>query len=120
MKRIFVWGVMVLIAALAILYAGDWVVLRIRMGRHAAFSSVQVNQFLVAQLKGHRQEYFHMGIAQQPCVKAIFPHESDPPCWWVRWHALQWNVAGLMIPEALDDTTEGVAVKPRATQTVMG
>jgi hypothetical protein len=99
MKRIFGRSVLISIAAVAALYAGDWAVLRVRMARQTAFSSVQVNQFLVARLKGNRQEYFHMGTGQEPCVKAIFPHEGDLPCWWLRGHAMRWDVTGLMVPE---------------------
>ncbi|HKF52461.1 MAG TPA: hypothetical protein VKB26_09130 [Candidatus Acidoferrales bacterium] len=106
MKRLLMRTVMFLVAALAIAYAADWSVLQVRIRRQTAFSSVQVNQFLVAQLKGHRQEYFHMGTAQQPCVRAIFPHETDPPCWWLRRHPMQWNVVGVMMPEARRETAE--------------
>lgn len=99
MKRIFARTVMILVAIVAALYATDWVVLRVRMARQTAFSSVRVDQFLVAQLKGHRQRYFNMGMAQQPCVKAIFPHAGYPPCWWLRRHATRWEVVGVLALE---------------------
>jgi hypothetical protein len=32
-----------------------------------------------------------MGIAPQACVRALFPHNDDKPCWWVRRHTTQWE-----------------------------
>ncbi len=90
-------GLLFLLASLAILYAADWGVLQVRMAHQTAFSTVQVDQFLAADLKGNKQEYYHVGTVEQPCVKSIFPHVSDPPCWWLRRHTTQWKtVAGVL------------------------
>lgn len=94
------------VAALALLYAGDWGVLRIRMARQTAFSSVQVDQFVAASLKGNKQDYYFAGTAQQECVRSIFPHASDVPCWWLRRHATQWKVIGAVTPERMQSESE--------------
>jgi len=80
-----------LAASGAILYAGDWGVLQARKTRGTAFSSVQVDQFLASPLKNNKEEYDYMGTVAQPCVKSIFPHDSDVPCWWLQRHTTQWE-----------------------------
>jgi hypothetical protein len=80
-----------LAASAAILYAGDWGVLQARKARGTAFSSVQVDQFLASPLKDNKEEYDYMGTVAQPCVKSIFPHDSDVPCWWLQRHTTQWE-----------------------------
>lgn len=97
MKRILARSAVFLLAAIALLYAGDWGVWQLRMSRHTAFSSVEVDQFVAASLKGNKQDYYFAGAAQQECVRSIFPHASDVPCWWLRRHATQWKVIGAAI-----------------------
>ena len=91
MKRRLSQGLLFLLASTVILYAGDWAVLRVRMARQTAFSTVQVARFLATPLKNHADEYDYMGTVAQPCVRSIFPHASDPPCWWLKRHATQWE-----------------------------
>lgn len=74
-----------------LLYCGDWIVLRIRIARGTAFSSVEVDQFLATPLKGNKAEYDFLGSFQQPCARSIFPHAGKPPCWWVRKHNAVWE-----------------------------
>ena len=89
MKRL--WGRIFsgLLVVLAILYAGDLIVLRLRTGRTDS-SSVQVEQFLRTPLKGQKEEFDYMGTIAQPCVPSLFPHWSETPCWWLRKHTVQW------------------------------
>lgn len=91
MMRLVGRGLIFLAASVAILYAGDWGVLRVRMARQTAFSTVQVDQFLASPLKNNKEEYDYMGTVAQPCVRSIFPHASDLPCWWLRRHTTQWE-----------------------------
>ncbi len=85
------WGriLQVLVAALVVLYAGDWVTLRVRTGAEGT-SSAQVEQFLRTPLKGQKEEFDYMGTVATPCVSSLFPHRSAAPCWWLRWHKVQW------------------------------
>ena len=89
MKRL--WGRILsgLLVVLAVLYAGDWIVLRLRTGS-ADSHSVQVQQFLRTPLKGQKEEFDYMGTVAQPCACSIFPHSSESPCWWLKWHKIQW------------------------------
>jgi hypothetical protein len=89
MKRLLVRGVQGLLAVLVVLYLGDWGILLARAGGGAS-STVQVEQFLRTPLKGQKEEFDYMGTVAQPCVPALFPHSSAAPCWWLRWHKIQW------------------------------
>jgi hypothetical protein len=77
--------------ALAILYAGDWIVLRYRITKGTAYGSVEVDQFLATSLKGSKTEYDMVGSFQQSCARSIFPHQGKPACWWVQRHSSVWE-----------------------------
>jgi len=77
--------------ALALVYAVDWAVAAARMKRGNAYGSVTVSQFLATPLKGSKEEYDYLGSVDQPCVKSIFPHGGDQPCWWLERHRTQWQ-----------------------------
>lgn len=79
--------VVVLVAVLAVVYAGDWLVYRYRAAHGTAFDSIKVNQFVAVPLKNGKDEYDYTGSQQVQCVRALFPWSGDEPCWWVRRHA---------------------------------
>jgi len=91
MKRVVGQAFLCLATAAAVLYAGDWGVLRVRMAHGTAFSTVEVDQFLASPLKNNKEEYDYLGTVAQPCVRSIFPHDSDVPCWWLKRHPKQWE-----------------------------
>ncbi|MCU1243140.1 MAG: hypothetical protein JWO71_3866 [Candidatus Acidoferrum typicum] len=78
------------VALLALLYAGDYVVVRLRgayprLGN--AYDSVQMVRLYAIPLKSGRTEYEL--DARQPevtltCVRALFPHLGYKPCWYLR------------------------------------
>jgi hypothetical protein len=74
-----------------VLYFADWAQLAFRLTRHTGLGSVNVGQYLATPLKGQKEEYDYLGSADQPCVKSIFPHNSDLPCWWLEHHKNQWQ-----------------------------
>ncbi len=76
------------LATMVVLYSGDWTILQVR-GEHGT-SSVQVEQFLKTPLKGRKEEFDYMGTVAQPCVRSIFPHRAQKPCWWLQGHRTQW------------------------------
>ena len=75
---------------MAILYAGDYGVLRLRAAHPrfgSAYDSVHMVRLLAIPLKSGRTEYEL--DARQPevtvsCVRALFPHQGYQPCWYVR------------------------------------
>jgi hypothetical protein len=81
------WGriLQVVLATLVVLYVGDWAVMRV-----TGSSSVQVKQFLRTPLKGQKEEFDYMGTVDQACVRSLFPHSSESPCWWLARHKIQW------------------------------
>jgi len=80
-----------LVVLLGVLYAGDWVVLRVRDSHGTAYRVVQVNQFLATPLKGNKVEYDLMGTVPETCSRSIFPQKGDPACWWLEKHTSQWE-----------------------------
>ena len=80
-----------LLLALLLVYCGDWVVFEIRLARKAAFGTVLVQSFLTTPLKGNKAEYDYLGQVEQPCARSIFPHASEPACWWVERHKDHWE-----------------------------
>jgi hypothetical protein len=77
----------ILLASLAAIYAGDWLVYRWRAAHGTAFDTVKVNQFIAVPLKNGKEELDYTGSAQVGCVRSVFPWAGDEPCWWVRRHA---------------------------------
>ena len=79
-----------LVALAAIVYAGDYAVIRLRAAYRrwgSAFDSVQVVRLLAIPLKSGKVDYEL--DATQPeatvtCVRALFPHLGYQPCWYVR------------------------------------
>lgn len=84
-------AVVVILISLIVLYAADWVVLKIRIAHGTAYGSVEVDQFLATPLKGNKEEYDMVGSFQQSCTRTIFPHQGKAACWWVRKHNSQWE-----------------------------
>ena len=76
---------------LALVYLGDWIVLRSRIAHGTAFRTVEVNQFLATPLKGNKVEYDLMGTAPVICSRSIFPQQGNPACWWLEKHNAQWE-----------------------------
>jgi hypothetical protein len=81
---------MLAVALLAIVYAGDYASVRLRMAfpkLGPAFDSVLMERLYAIALKNGRTEY--QLDAQQPevtvtCVRALFPHLGYSPCWYLR------------------------------------
>jgi hypothetical protein len=84
-------SVVVLAVLSGLLYAGDWLVLRVRVSRGTAYRVVQVNQLLATPLKGNKVEYDLMGTVPVTCSRSIFPQQGNPACWWLERHTSQWE-----------------------------
>jgi hypothetical protein len=91
MLRAFLRSLKYILVVAVVLYFADWAQLAIRLARHTGLGSVNVSQYLATPLKGQKEEYDYLGSADQPCVKSIFPHNSDLPCWWLEHHKNQWQ-----------------------------
>lgn len=76
-----------LIIATGMVYFVDYVVLRARGAN--GLDSVQVEVVDVIPEKGNKAEYVPQGASAQTCVRAIFPHLGNQPCWYLRKHTNQ-------------------------------
>jgi hypothetical protein len=78
--RVFKLGVKLGTAALVALYIGDLMIARVR--GEGAFGSVRVSVLYAIPEKAARMD-FSAGPAQDvECVRALFPHFGDAPCWY--------------------------------------
>ena len=71
--------------------AGDYVMFVYRQRSGTALDSVAVRQYLATPLKNGRDELDYLGDLDEPCVRAMLPHQQMPPCWWVRRHRDHWT-----------------------------
>ena len=74
---------------LALVYAADYAVLRIRIARNDGYSGVRVRQYYAIQEKNNRTEYVFGSTQEQPCVNSLFGHQGLLPCWYLRRHPEQ-------------------------------
>lgn len=78
------------LAALAIVYAGDFVSVRVRMLQPKPdnpFETVTALRILAIAEKNGKTEYTIDQLQPQQtavCVHALFPHNGDPPCWYLK------------------------------------
>jgi hypothetical protein len=89
-SRIATRTLIAVVALLAILYAGDYGVLRFRAAHPrfgSAYDSVHVVRLLAIPLKSGRTEYeldAREPEATVSCVRTLFPHQGYQPCWYVQ------------------------------------
>jgi hypothetical protein len=86
------WSLKILVALIAIFaiaYVVDWVGLQLREHRGAAHGTVMVDNTDAIREKGGKVEYFFDPPQPTPCVRALFPHEGQPACWWLARHSDQ-------------------------------
>lgn len=79
-----------LIALVAVIYAGDYLALRLRAAYPRlgnAFGSVQMVRLYAIPLKNGSTEYeldARQPEVTAPCVRALFPHLGYSACWYLR------------------------------------
>ncbi len=87
MKRIVGIAVLTLIALIALVYGGDYAVLRFKIWKgRDAFASVTVDRYYAIDKKSNKIEYVYLDSVNEPCVHALFPHMGDLPCWYLTRH----------------------------------
>jgi hypothetical protein len=82
----------ILAAALlgAATWACDWAILRLKITREMnAFGSVDVHRRYALQLKNRRIEQLPEYRGPEECVRSLFPHYDESPCWYLESHAEQ-------------------------------
>jgi hypothetical protein len=84
------WVAAALVAAVALAYVCEDLVLRYRVG-HGGSANVfdHVTVYEAGAVKGGKLEYYFDRPQVRECVRAMFPHFGDPPCWYARRHSLK-------------------------------
>jgi hypothetical protein len=79
------WTVAGLLAALAVAYSGDYLVIKIRAAKSpsTAFSAIKYRPTMAIPHKDGRQEFVFGDPTTETCVNSLFPHFGDRPCWYV-------------------------------------
>ena len=86
MKRILGRVAVGLLAALTVLYVGDWAVWRVRVVRGGGMGTVSVGTMIETPLKGNKEEYDWAGTADVDCSMSLFPQAGSGACWWLKRH----------------------------------
>jgi hypothetical protein len=77
-------GAVVLLAAVA--YPLDWAVWRARVATGGGMGEVQVDLYIVGELKGGKEDYYPQGSSIMPCSKTLYPQGGNGACWWMQRH----------------------------------
>lgn len=78
------------VAFCALLYAGDYTVVRYRVARNRnPFGTVQVQPYYLVPLKDGKTEFMFLDPQNQTCVRSLFPHMGRTPCWYLSRHRNQ-------------------------------
>ena len=86
-KRIFVFASLAVVIGVAVLFIGDYAVLRYRVSAQKnAFGEVTVHPYYALHLKNGRTEFSFQPDEQERCVDSLFPHLGMTPCWYLRRH----------------------------------
>jgi len=82
-KRIVVF----IALAIAVFYTGDYLLLRYRIIKdREPFGTVEVENYSTVPEKNNRVEYFYDEPDTEECVRSLFPHLGDAPCWYAARH----------------------------------
>ena len=75
------------LAFCALLYAGDYAVVRCPIPRSRnPRATVEVQPYYACPLKDGKTEFMFLNSENQVCVRSLFPHLGHNPCWYVRRH----------------------------------
>jgi hypothetical protein len=87
LRRALIWGALLLTGLAAILFAGDYGVLRYRIAaRRAPFDAVTVRPYYAVRLKSGKTEFLFQDPQLETCANSFFPHLGRTPCWYLRRH----------------------------------
>jgi hypothetical protein len=71
----------------ALVYAGDYLLVRFKIPKgREPFSSVIIQPYYAIHQKNGKTEYDYAQPQNQVCVQSLFPHFGYDPCWYVKRH----------------------------------
>jgi hypothetical protein len=91
MRWIAVRVLLGLVVAAVAVYLGDWAVWRVRVAMGGGMGKATVSQFVVAPLKGNKEEYYYQGTADVDCSQSLFPQAGSGACWWLKRNSTVWQ-----------------------------
>jgi hypothetical protein len=78
-----------LLAACVVLYAGDFLSLRLGIPHRDQLGSVTMHTFYAVKLKNGKTEYDYAGDQVVNCSNSLFPQMGVSPCWYAIRHTDQ-------------------------------
>ena len=87
----YVWRIAIrtlvgLLVTAVLVYLGDWAIWSVRAKMGGGMGTAQVSRFVVAPLKGNKEEYYFDGTVTVECSRSLFPQAGSGACWWVERH----------------------------------
>jgi hypothetical protein len=82
-KRILIRAAGFLLGGSVLIYAADDLYVR---AKRDSLGTVDVKRYLSVPQKGGKFQFIFDGIESRPCVKGMFPHKGNPPCWYLQQH----------------------------------
>jgi len=80
-------AIFALVLGTAAIYLVDYAVLRFRVATNSSpFGTVTVRPYYAVPQKNHTTEFLVGDPTDETCVRALFPHLGDSPCWYLRGH----------------------------------
>ena len=86
LKRLLLNTAITLITLPAAAFLADWAIWRIKQSHGTGMSTVSVTCFVVAPLKGGKEEYYPDGTVDLDCSQSLFPQAGGGACWWLQRH----------------------------------
>jgi hypothetical protein len=87
-RRIIKMSLAGVLAAAGLLWAGDYWILARKAARDGdAFGQIEVHRRYAVHLRNKRTEQDFAKPAMEECVKSLFPHYDESPCWYLARHA---------------------------------
>jgi len=88
--RILLRIALALVLLAGLVYAGDYLAVRVRVAwHHDPFDVMEIQRLLTVRLKGKKIEFMLDNAQTQTCVHALFPQQGYVPCWWLARHTQQ-------------------------------
>ena len=75
------------LALVAVAYLVDYATARTR---EDAITTVEVAKYYSIPLKNGQTQFSFAGNKDIACVKSLFPHFGDSPCWYLKRHNEEW------------------------------
>jgi len=98
-KRIAVYILVGILAALSVTYVGDYAILRYRIAtNNHPTDQVTIKPYFAIQMKNKNTEFEFQQPYVETCANSLFPHMGMQPCWYEKKHTeRRTDVLGLMI-----------------------